>query len=40
MGLDFQDRFWDSQIDLESAARFNDFREGIRFALSLMLELL
>ena len=40
MGEDFLDKHWNCQVDLESAARLHDFREGFRLAVTLMLELL
>lgn len=40
MGEDFLDAHWNCQVDLESAARLHDFREGFRLAVSLMLDLL
>ena len=40
MGTDFMERHWESLCKVEDFKRFNDFREGFRLGVSLMLEML
>ena len=40
MGADFMESHWNNLCKAEDFRRFNDFREGFRLGVSLMLELL